>query len=93
MEKEATDKFRTWQKHSTLASVWIRGSDGKADGFRGDGAQAMIGEADAVGVSAKVTKKWFRSSEGTFGVDDPAFLAKGLVEGSQGRRVPKAQVV
>jgi hypothetical protein len=50
----------------------------------GDLGQTVVGNGDAVGVSAQITKDMVRPSEGGFGVDDPVGGAEAVDKRSEG---------
>ena len=47
------------------------------------GQDTIVGESDAVGVSAEVVEDVLGRAEGLFGVDDPGFFAQGIEQGHE----------
>ena len=77
VKQVAAEKFRAGQGDAPGAGGGGAGADGEGDRLRADGDQAMVGEANAVGVAAEVAEERSRTPEGPFGEDDPAFGTLG----------------
>jgi hypothetical protein len=58
--------------------------DGEGDGGWGKGDEAVVGDADPMGVIAEVAKELGGAVEGAFGIDDPGFLVERVSEGGPG---------
>ena len=74
VQDEASEKLGGGER-DRLASAGAEG-----DGLIVERDEALVGEADAMGVAAEVTKDLVAVAEGGFAVDDPALLFE-LVEG------------
>lgn len=81
VEEEAPKEFLGVKGHMAFFVQGITGSDGEGDAIRIDGDEAVVGDADAVGVVAEVSEEIGGSAKGAFGVDDPGFGVEGVAEG------------
>lgn len=81
MEKEAAKEFLGVKRHMAFLAQGITGSDVEGDAIRVDGDEAVVGDADAVGVVAEVSEEIGGSAKRAFGVDDPGFGVEGVAEG------------
>ncbi len=47
------------------------------------GDESAVGDGDAVGVSAEIAQRVFRSAEGWLGIDDPVVAEQGSEPGGE----------
>lgn len=71
VEQEAAKEFMGMECEGTFPGEGVAIPDGEGDGGRGQGDEAMVGDADAMGVVAKVAKERSGAVEGAFGIDHP----------------------
>lgn len=86
VKKKAADEFVRIDGHGSDAIVFFTVSPLETDFPVLKSHQAVIGDGDAVCITAQVIKDLNRSSKGRFGVDDPfvfAAFAQELVESSR----------
>src|SRR2546427_778283 len=84
VEQEAAEEFARGDGHA--AAVF----GGEADRLGGDGLEAVVGEADAVGVAAEVVDDLRRAAEGPLGIDDPLLAIELVEERAEGPGVGQA---
>jgi len=77
MQKEAAQELVDGQRHRLLfvAMCGIAPSEGDVAMVERD--QSVVGDGDAVGVSAEIAQGMLGSSEGALGVDDPVVAEQG----------------
>ncbi len=76
VEEEATKKLADLEVHDFYAVAVGIVAPAKADVAVGDGDEPLIGDRDAVGVTAKVGEDVVGPGEGRLAVDDPGGLAQ-----------------
>lgn len=76
MREEAVNKFIGVQGHDFFPVVLSAVAVGEGDLVIGDIEDAMVGDGDAVGVTAEVIENDFGACEGGFGVDDPILFVE-----------------
>jgi hypothetical protein len=85
VEKEAAQELIGGQRHESL-SVAVSGvppAEGDVALFEGD--EPVVGDGDAMGVSAEIAQGVLRSAEGALGVDDPVVTEQGSQPRTKGR--------
>ncbi len=83
MEQEAAEELVCRQAHDALP-VAMRGvSPAEADLAVSEGDQPAVGDADAMGIRAKIAQSVFWSAEGPFGVDDPVVAEQDSEPGGE----------
>lgn len=87
MEQEASEEFLGVEGEPSFSGEGVAVANGERDGGRIEGDEAVVGDADPVGVIAKVAKHVGGVVEGAFGVDDPGFLVESIAEGSPGQGI------
>ena len=78
MEQEAADELLGGERDV----VPVLGREAHTGGR--DGAQAVIGESDAMRVAAEVAEELARAREGALGVDDPVLAVELILEAGEG---------
>ena len=73
MQEEAAQELIDRQSHQFLLIVVRRIAPTKGDVAVGQRYQSMVGDGDAVGVTAEILKHILGAAEGWFRVDDPVF--------------------
>lgn len=95
MEQEAAKEFVGMKGEGFFAGEGVAIPDGEGDGGRSERDEAVVGDADAMGVVAEVAKELGGAVEGAFGIDDPGFLVErvskrgpdvGVLEVGEGTR-------
>ena len=71
MKQEATQKLIDRQSHNPLAIVVSGISPAESNVAFSEGKQSVVGDGDAMGVSAEIAQHVFRAAEGRLGIDDP----------------------
>lgn len=87
VEQEAAEEFVGMEGEGSFSGEGVAVSDGEGDGGRGEGDQAVVGDANAMGVVTKVAKELGGAVEGAFGIDDPRFLVERISKGGPGKGV------
>ena len=85
VEKEAAQELIGGQRHESF-SVAVSGvppAEGDVAIFEGD--EPVVGDGDAMGVSAEIAQGVLRSAEGALGVDDPVVTEEGSQPRTKGR--------
>jgi hypothetical protein len=83
VKEKATDELLGHESHG-LSVLGREAHRGVADG-----EEAMVGEADAVGVAAEVAEDLLGTSERALGVDDPVLSVEVILEPGEGTRIPE----
>ncbi len=73
MQEEAAQELIEREGHQFFLIVVRRIAPTKGDLAVGQRYQSMVGDGDAVGVTAEILEHIFGAAEGRFGVDDPIF--------------------
>ena len=73
MQEEAAQELIEREGHQFFLIVVRRIAPTKGDLAVGQRYQSMVGDGDAVGVTAEILEHIFGAPEGRFGVDDPIF--------------------
>ena len=84
VEEEASNEFKGMESHgfsAVLVSVILPGERHR---FIVHGKDAMIGDGDAVSVSAEIGDDLFGAAKGRFGVNDPIVPAEALTKCEKG---------
>ena len=71
VEQEATKELVDRQSHDPLPVAVSRISPSEANTSVSEGKQPVVGDGDAMGVSAEIAQHVFRATEGRLGIDDP----------------------
>lgn len=71
VEEESAEEFLGVKGEGPFSGEGVAVADGEGDGVGIEGDEAMIGDADAMGVVAEVSKELGGASERAFGIDDP----------------------
>jgi hypothetical protein len=72
MQQEAADEVAERKGHLLLGVAVGAVAPGEGDAAVGDGADAVVGDGDAVGVAPEVVERLLRVARGGLGVDDPS---------------------
>jgi hypothetical protein len=75
MKQEATQELIDRQSHDPLLVAVSGISPAESNVAISEGKQPVVGDGDAMGVSAEIAQHVFRSTERRFAIDDPV-LAK-----------------
>ena len=91
MQKEAAQELVDGQRHRLLpvAMCGIAPSEGDVAMVERD--ESVVGDGDAVGVSAEIAQGMLGSSEGALGVDDPVVAEQGAQPCCEGARLGEVQ--
>lgn len=87
VEEEAAKEFVGVEGEGSFAGESVAVANGEGDGGRSERDEAVVGDADAMGVVAEVAKELGGAVEGAFGIDDPGFLVEGVSKRGPGVRV------
>ena len=71
VKQEATQELIDRQSHDPLLIVMNGISPSESNVAVSEGKQAVVGDGDAMGVSAEIAQHVFRAAEGRLGIDDP----------------------
>jgi hypothetical protein len=71
VKQEATQELIDRQSHDPLAVVVSRISPSESNVTVSEGKQPVVGDGDAMGVSAEIAQHVFGAAEGRLGIDDP----------------------
>ena len=72
MQQEAADEVAERKGHLLLGVAVGAVAPGEGDAAVGDGADAVVGDGDAVGVAPEVVERLLRVARGGLGVEDPS---------------------
>lgn len=72
VQQEAADEVAERKGHLLLGVAVGAVAPGEGDAAVGDGADAVVGDGDAVGVAPEVVERLLRVARGGLGVDDPS---------------------
>ena len=81
MEEEAADEFLDGERDD----LGVLAAEGDV-GFR-QGAEALIGDGDAMGIAAEIAEDLAGTGKRPLGIDDPFFLVEGVEESLPSSRV------
>jgi len=90
VQQEATQELVQGKGQGTFAIALGGVAPAKGDLFGIDRYQAVVGNGNAVGVSAEIVQDLLGASEGRFAVDHPVVSEQGAQESSKGLRLRQA---
>lgn len=80
VEQEAAKEFMGIEGEDSFPRERLAIPDRERDRSRTDGSEAMVGDANPMGVVAKVSKQMGGIAKGAFGIDDPGFLIQRIAK-------------
>ena len=83
VEQETADELVGSEGHGFFLILVLAITIGEGDFAVINGQDAIVGEGDAVGVSAEVVEDVLGGAEGLFGVYDPGFFTQGVEQGQE----------
>lgn len=89
VKQEAAEEFLGVEGEGSFPADRVAIPDGEGDRGGTEGNEAMVGDADPMGVVSKVSEEMGGVAERAFGIDDPGFLIKRISEGTPSVRFLK----
>ena len=86
VKQEAAQELIDRQGHEPLLATMSGVPPAKGDVALGESNQPVVGDGDAVGVSAEIAQRVLRSAEGPLGVNDPVMPEQGSKPGGEDSR-------
>ena len=71
MKQETAQELVNWQSHDLLPVAVSGISPSESNLSVSEGKQSVVGDGNAVGVSAEIAQHVLRATEGRLGIDDP----------------------
>ena len=77
VKEEAAQELRSLERHGPLLTAMSIVFPAEGDVLTIEGDEPVVGDSDAMGVTAEITQYLLGSAHGLLGIDDPVLLVSG----------------